>query len=59
MVVRKVKNVEQHMVLVKKLIWISVVGGLFTIVASKNFLHDEAYSFLDQYYSTMNSTNVT
>ena len=56
---RKASKVEVLMKLVKKIIWISVVGGFFTIIASKNFFHDEAYGFIDQYYSTMNSTNVT
>ena len=56
---RKASKVEEFMKLLKIVIFISLIGGFFTIIASKNFLHDEAYGFIDEYYSTMNSTNVT
>ena len=56
---RKSKDIDEFLKKLKKLIWICAVGGFFTIVASNGFLHNEADSFLDQYYSTMNSTNVT
>ena len=56
---RNSKDVFNFLKLLKKLIFISIVGGFFTIIASKNFLKTEAHDFLDQYYSTMNETNQT
>ena len=56
---RKSKDIDEFLKKLKVLIWICAVGGFLTIAASNGFLHDEADRFLDQYYSTMNSTNTT
>ena len=56
---RRSKDIDEFLKKLKKLIWICAFGGFFTIVASNGYLHKEADNFLDQYYSTMNSTNMT
>lgn len=54
---RKSTDVEAFLKVLKKIIWISIIVMIVTLIASDGVLKDTSHRFLDQYYSTKNSTN--
>jgi hypothetical protein len=56
---RKSKNIEAHISELKKLIIATIFVGIIAMGYAKDWLNTEADQFIDQFYSSMNTTNTT
>lgn len=54
---RKSKNIEAHVSELKKLIIATIFVTLITMGYAKDWLNQEADQFIDQFYSSMNTTS--